>query len=81
MNHQSDLGGAMEGQVQQRILIVDNDERVLRVIENLLVYRVRFESGASVLTKSDQRPGNSHEANSAPALLVPASAALEDLVP
>jgi soluble lytic murein transglycosylase len=45
------------------------------VIENLQVYRVRFDNGASVLSKSDQRPRNSQEANSAPPLFDPTSAA------
>jgi CheY-like chemotaxis protein len=36
----------MEGQAQQRILIVDNDERVLRVIDNLLA-NAGFETRTS----------------------------------
>ena len=36
---------------------------VQRVIENLQVYRVRFDSGASVMSKSDRRDGIAHEAN------------------
>jgi hypothetical protein len=38
------------------------------VIENLLVYRVRFDTGAAAIAKSDQRPGAAQEANSAPLL-------------
>lgn len=45
-NHQGDLGGVMEGQGRQRILIVDNDERVLRVIDNLLA-NAGFETKTS----------------------------------
>jgi soluble lytic murein transglycosylase len=58
----------------ERIPLSETRNYVQRVTENLLVYRVRFESGgASVMSKSDQRSGNSREANSAPAFLVPTS--------
>jgi soluble lytic murein transglycosylase len=51
----------------ERIPLSETRNYVQRVIENLLVYRVRFESnGASVMSKSDQRSGNSREASSAP---------------
>ncbi len=50
----------------ERIPLSETRNYVQRVMENLLVYRVRFESGgASVMSKSDQRSGNSREANSA----------------
>jgi soluble lytic murein transglycosylase len=58
----------------ERIPLSETRNYVQRVTENLLVYRVRFESGgASVMSKSDQRSGNSREANSAPAFLAPTS--------
>ena len=51
----------------ERIPLSETRNYVQRVMENLLVYRVRFDSGgASVMSKSDQRSGNSREANSAP---------------
>jgi soluble lytic murein transglycosylase len=51
----------------ERIPLSETRNYVQRVIENLQVYRVQFESGgASVMSKSDQRSGNSREANSAP---------------
>jgi soluble lytic murein transglycosylase len=58
----------------ERIPFSETRNYVQRVTENLLVYRVRFESGgASAMSKSDQRSGNSQEANSAPAFLAPTS--------
>jgi soluble lytic murein transglycosylase len=57
----------------ERIPLSETRNYVQRVIENLQVYRVRFDSGTSLLSKSDQRPGNSQEANSAPPLLIPTS--------
>jgi soluble lytic murein transglycosylase len=62
----------------ERIPLSETRNYVQRVIENLLVYRVRFESGASLMSKSDQRPNSLQEANSAPPLLAPASAPQED---
>jgi soluble lytic murein transglycosylase len=51
----------------ERIPLSETRNYVQRVIENLQVYRVRFDSGASVMvSKSDQRPATSREANSAP---------------
>jgi soluble lytic murein transglycosylase len=54
----------------ERIPFAETRNYVQRVMENLLVYRVRFDSGggASVIAKSDQRPGISQEANSVPLL-------------
>jgi soluble lytic murein transglycosylase len=54
----------------ERIPFSETRNYVQRVMENLLVYRVRFDSGsgASVMAKSDQRPGVSQEANSVPLL-------------
>jgi soluble lytic murein transglycosylase len=54
----------------ERIPFSETRNYVQRVMENLQVYRVRFDSGASA-SKSDQRPGNAQEANSAPLLLAP----------
>jgi soluble lytic murein transglycosylase len=62
----------------ERIPFSETRNYVQRVIENLQVYRARFDSGASVMSKSDQRPGISQEANSALLLLAPASASHED---
>ena len=64
----------------ERIPLSETRNYVQRVIENLQVYRVRFDSGASVMSKSDQRPGTSQEANSAPLLSAPTSASQEDPV-
>ena len=50
----------------ERIPFSETRNYVQRVIENLQVYRVRFDSGASVMSKSDQPRGSSQEANSAP---------------
>ena len=62
----------------ERIPFSETRNYVQRVIENLQVYRVRFENGASLMTKSDQRPITSKEANSAPQLSAPTSASQED---
>ena len=49
----------------ERIPLSETRNYVQRVIENLQVYRVRFESvGDLMMSKSDQRSGNSREANS-----------------
>jgi soluble lytic murein transglycosylase len=49
----------------ERIPLSETRNYVQRVIENLLIYRVRFDSGgASVVSKSDQGSGGSREANS-----------------
>jgi len=51
----------------ERIPLSETRNYVQRVMENLKVYRVRFGSGApSLASKSDERPGGSHEANSVP---------------
>jgi soluble lytic murein transglycosylase len=42
-------------------------------MENLQVYRVRFDTGTSVVAKSDQRPPAAQEANSAPLASAPAA--------
>jgi soluble lytic murein transglycosylase len=56
----------------ERIPLSETRNYVQRVMENLLVYRVRFDSKAPVLTKFDQPLGisqdASREANSAPPL-------------
>ncbi len=62
----------------ERIPFSETRNYVQRVIENLQVYRVRFDSSASVMSKSDQRSGNSQLANSALLLLAPTSAPNED---
>jgi soluble lytic murein transglycosylase len=62
----------------ERIPLSETRNYVQRVIENLQVYRVRFDSGASVMSKFEQRPGSSQEANSALLSLVPTSAPHED---
>jgi soluble lytic murein transglycosylase len=48
----------------ERIPFAETRNYVQRVMENLQVYRVRFDSGASVMSKSDQRDGLAHEASS-----------------
>jgi soluble lytic murein transglycosylase len=62
----------------ERIPLSETRNYVQRVIENLQVYRVRFESGASLMSRSDQRPSSLQEANSAPPLLAPTSASHGD---
>jgi soluble lytic murein transglycosylase len=55
----------------ERIPLSETRNYVQRVIENLQVYRVRFDSGASVIAKSDRHPGNAQEANSTLLSLAP----------
>jgi soluble lytic murein transglycosylase len=50
----------------ERIPLAETRNYVQRVMENLLVYRVRFDGGSPVLTKFDQPFGGPKEANSAP---------------
>ena len=59
----------------ERIPLSETRNYVQRVMENLQVYRVRFDDGAaSVISKSDQRPLTSQEANSVPLSSVPTPA-------
>ncbi len=62
----------------ERIPLSETRNYVQRVMENLEVYRVRFEGGAALASKSDQRVRNSQEANSAPLLFAPTSAPAEE---
>jgi soluble lytic murein transglycosylase len=62
----------------ERIPLSETRNYVQRVLENLQVYRVRFDSGASVISKSDQRRGKAQEANSAPPVLAPTPVSHED---
>jgi soluble lytic murein transglycosylase len=64
----------------ERIPFSETRNYVQRVIENVQVYRVRFDSGASLLSKSDRRPETSREANSAQPLSSPTSASGEEPV-
>lgn len=48
----------------ERIPLAETRNYVQRVMENLQVYRARFDSGASVMSKSDRRDGVAHEASS-----------------
>jgi soluble lytic murein transglycosylase len=50
----------------ERIPLAETRNYVQRVMENLLVYRVRFDTGDSVISKLDQPHGTAQEANSAP---------------
>jgi soluble lytic murein transglycosylase len=50
----------------ERIPFSETRNYVQRVMENLLVYQVRFDAGAAVMSKFDQPHGASQEANSAP---------------
>jgi soluble lytic murein transglycosylase len=50
----------------ERIPFAETRNYVQRVMENLGVYRVRFELGAPVMSKSDQHEESRQEANSAP---------------
>jgi soluble lytic murein transglycosylase len=52
----------------ERIPLAETRNYVQRVMENLQIYRVRFDSSTPVMTKFDQPPGASREANSAPPL-------------
>jgi soluble lytic murein transglycosylase len=49
----------------ERIPLAETRNYVQRVMENLQVYRVRFDSGASVMSKFDLREETAQEANSA----------------
>jgi soluble lytic murein transglycosylase len=50
----------------ERIPFAETRNYVQRVMENLQIYRVRFDTGTPVISKFDQRPATSQEANSAP---------------
>jgi soluble lytic murein transglycosylase len=50
----------------ERIPLAETRNYVQRVMENLQVYRVRFDTGGSVISKFDQPHGTAQEANSAP---------------
>jgi soluble lytic murein transglycosylase len=50
----------------ERIPFAETRNYVQRVMENLQIYRARFDSDATVTAKSDQHHGTSQEANSAP---------------
>jgi soluble lytic murein transglycosylase len=50
----------------ERIPLSETRNYVQRVMENLLVYRVRFDTGDPVLSKFDQSHGTAQEADSAP---------------
>ena len=58
----------------ERIPFSETRNYVQRVMENVQVYRVRFDTGTSVVAKSVQRPPASQEANSAPLASAPAAA-------
>jgi soluble lytic murein transglycosylase len=62
----------------ERIPLSETRNYVQRVMENLQVYRVRFDGGAAVASKFDQRPGNSQETNAALLSFAPTSAPGED---
>jgi soluble lytic murein transglycosylase len=57
----------------ERIPFSETRNYVQRVLENLHVYRVRFGSEATAVSKSDPRPAKSQEANSTPRTFAPAS--------
>jgi soluble lytic murein transglycosylase len=60
----------------ERIPLSETRNYVQRVMENLKVYRVRFEKAASsLMSKSEERPAGSHEANSVPLQAAPAAVA------
>ena len=50
----------------ERIPLAETRNYVQRVMENLQVYRVRFDAGGSVMSKFDQPHGAAQEANSVP---------------
>jgi soluble lytic murein transglycosylase len=50
----------------ERIPFSETRNYVQRVMENLQVYRVRFDARAQAMSKTDQHPETRHEANSAP---------------
>src|SRR6202007_2668516 len=58
----------------ERIPFSETRNYVQRVMENVQVYRVRFDTGTSVVAKSDRRPPPAQEANSAPLASAPAAA-------
>ena len=58
----------------ERIPLSETRNYVQRVMENLQVYRVRFDGGTALASKSEQRLKNSQETSSALLLLTPASA-------
>jgi soluble lytic murein transglycosylase len=58
----------------ERIPFAETRNYVQRVMENLLVYRVRFDTGVAVIPKFDQPHGSAQEANSAPLSSTPTPA-------
>jgi len=58
----------------ERIPFSETRHYVQRVMENVQVYRVRFDAGTSVVAKSNQRLPPSQEANSVPLASAPAAA-------
>jgi soluble lytic murein transglycosylase len=50
----------------ERIPFAETRNYVQRVMENLQVYRVRFDTGAPVMSKLDPHHGIKQEANSVP---------------
>jgi soluble lytic murein transglycosylase len=58
----------------ERIPFAETRNYVQRVMENLLVYRVRLDTGAAVISKFDQPHGTAREANSAPLSSIPTPA-------
>jgi soluble lytic murein transglycosylase len=50
----------------ERIPFAETRNYVQRVMENLQVYRVRFDTGGTVMSKFDQPHGTAREANSVP---------------
>jgi soluble lytic murein transglycosylase len=57
----------------ERIPFSETRNYVQRVMENLRVYRVRFDTGASLMTKLDPQHGASQEANSVPLSSAPSA--------
>jgi soluble lytic murein transglycosylase len=49
----------------ERIPLAETRNYVQRVMENLQVYRVRFDTSATAISKLDQQRAATHEANSA----------------
>ena len=59
----------------ERIPFAETRNYVQRVMENLQVYRVRFETGAPAITKLDQHRGTTQEVSAvSPAPILPSSA-------
>ncbi len=56
----------------ERIPFSETRNYVQRVMENLVVYRARFDSAGSAISKFDQPHGNAREADSAPLSSTPA---------